>query len=123
MGSSGAPLRAGGCHWATHRPPASEKLHLCLHQEKQNNAPPRPPAAADQTQGQVVIDYVVEYQAAAGGAWQPFSAGTTIGSKRIDVLAAPVQAVALRLTIASAFSAELPVTLSAFVPDGCATSS
>ena len=80
------------------------------------------PVSTDQTQGQVVIDYTVEYQASSSGPWLPFSDGTTIGSKRIDILSTPVLATALRLTITSAFSNVLPVEISAFAPFGCATS-
>lgn len=72
----------------------------------------------DQTLGQVVIDYTVEFQDKSGG-WNAFSEGTTIGSKRIDVISAAVEATALRLTIVSAFSGNLPVTISVFSPTGC----
>ena len=76
---------------------------------------------ADLTLGQVVINYIVEFQSTPNGSWQPFSNGTTIGSKRIDIASAAVQASALRLTITSAFSSVLPVTLNAFSPVGCST--
>ena len=75
----------------------------------------------DQTGGQFVITYTVEVQA-GGGAWAPFSAGTTIGSNRIDVAAAPVAATALRLTIVSAFSpGHAGVHIDVLDGAGCAT--
>ena len=76
----------------------------------------------DQTGGQFVITYAVEAQ--VGGAWAPFSAGTTIGSNRIDVCAAgpAAGATALRLTILSAFSpGHAGVHIDVLDGAGCAT--
>ena len=75
----------------------------------------------DQTTGQNVINYLVQYTPVGSSNWQTFSQGTTIGSKRIDIISAPVTATSIRLTITSAYSNNLPVTISAFSPDGCAT--
>jgi hypothetical protein len=76
----------------------------------------------DQTGGQFVVTYTAEVQAAAGGPWAPFSGGTTIGSKRIDVAPAPVAAVALRFTVTAAFSpGHAGVKVDVLSGDGCAT--
>ena len=76
----------------------------------------------DQAGGQNVWSYTVEAQASAGGPWAPFSAGTTIGSKRIDVAPAPVGAAALRFTITAAFApGHAGVRVDALSGDGCAT--
>lgn len=75
----------------------------------------------DQATGQNVINYLVQYTPAGSSGWQTFSQGTTIGSKRIDILSAPVTATSVRLSITLAYSSNLPVTVSVFNPDGCAT--
>ena len=37
------------------------------------------------------------------GEWQPFSSGTTVGAKRIDLAARPVAATSLRFSVRSGF--------------------
>jgi len=73
----------------------------------------------DLSQGQRVAGYVVEFLA-ANGSWAAFSAGVTIGSKRIDVLAAPVSTTALRLTVLDSFAPPQLASFAAFSPAGCA---
>jgi alpha-L-fucosidase len=72
--------------------------------------------------GQFVIDFKVE--ALFGGAWIPFSSGTTIGAKRIDVSAAgPALITSIRVTIISAFApGHNGVSIDVFSGNGCATS-
>jgi len=55
--------------------------------------------------GQRIRAYNVE--ARVDGSWQPFSAGTSVGNKRIDVAAGAVAADQLRLTVTA--STALPV--------------
>jgi hypothetical protein len=75
----------------------------------------------DQSFGQAVLSYRVDYQASAGGAWQNFSSGRVIGNKRIDVLSGgPVSAVALRLTLTSTADTTHISNFSAFSPGPCA---
>ena len=75
----------------------------------------------DQSAGQLIISYTVEYQAAAGGAWTPFSAGVTVGAKRIDLGAAAVSgAAAVRVTVTQGYATPTGLMLSVFAPDGCA---
>jgi hypothetical protein len=62
--------------------------------------------------------YTVE--AKVGGAWQPFSAGTTVGAKRIDLAAAPVSAESVRITVTSAFGVPTGLKASVFAPAPCA---
>lgn len=78
--------------------------------------------AEDLTQGHGVVSYTVEVQV-GGGAWQAFSGGVTIGSKRIDLAAAAVTGVtALRVTITEAYApGHAGVTLKAYSGVGCAT--
>ena len=45
----------------------------------------------DLAQGQRVRAYTVEHRASAEQPWVPFSTGTSIGNKRIDLAAASVQ--------------------------------
>lgn len=73
----------------------------------------------DLSQSQRVAGYKVEYLAADGATWLAFSAGVTIGSKRIDLLAAPVSTTALRLTVLEAFAPPQLSSFAAFSPDGC----
>ena len=77
----------------------------------------------DQSKGQLVVAYTVEAQQAAaaggGGSWVPFSAGVTIGAKRIDIAQAPVSASALRFTVTSGFGKPTGVKMFAFSPEGC----
>jgi hypothetical protein len=61
--------------------------------------------------GQRIRAYTVEVMG-AGGAWQPFSKGHSVGHKRID-LGTPVNATRLRLTV-SAFIAPAPLTIARF---------
>lgn len=76
----------------------------------------------DQSGGQFVWTYAAEVQATAGGPWAPFSAGNTIGSKRIDVVGAPVAAVALRFNVTAAFApGHAGIKVDALSGDGCAT--
>ena len=72
----------------------------------------------DQSAGQTIISYVVE--ALVAGAYVPFSAGVTIGAKRIDVAAAASGATALRVSITAAYGTPTGLTASAFAPAGCA---
>ena len=51
----------------------------------------------DQRGGQRIRAYTVEVQGAGG--WEKGSAGTSVGNKKIDLLAAAVNATALRLTV------------------------
>ena len=71
--------------------------------------------------GQFVISY--EVLANVGGAWQPFSSGTTIGARKIDIaLGGPVAATALRVTITAAFApGHAGVTVAVMSGAGCAT--
>lgn len=72
----------------------------------------------DQTAGQLIIAYTVE--ALVGGAYQPFSAGVTIGTKRIDVAAAAVAgATAVRVTVTQAYAQPTGLTLKIFAPQPC----
>ena len=76
----------------------------------------------DITGGQFVIAYEVD--AMVGGAWVPFSKGTTIGAKKIDVApGGAAAATALRLTIVAAFAPGAPaVGVEVFSGAGCDTS-
>jgi alpha-L-fucosidase len=56
----------------------------------------------DQSAGQLIRSYTVDIQRAAGGPFSPFSEGTSVGSGKVDVVATPVTAVALRVTVDSA---------------------
>ena len=72
----------------------------------------------DQTAGQLIVAYTVE--AIVGGSPQPFSAGVTIGSKRIDVAAAAVAgATAVRVTVTQAYAQPTGLTLKIFAPQPC----
>ena len=76
--------------------------------------------------GQNVNGYAVEFDGGAGGGWQPFVNGTTVGNKRIHIRAAgAVNATRLRLTLApGAFPPPYAQTVSffaAFSPAGCST--
>jgi alpha-L-fucosidase len=51
----------------------------------------------DIAHGQRIRQYTVAAQ--VGGAWRNVSSGQSVGNKRIDLLAAPVTATALRLTV------------------------
>jgi hypothetical protein len=80
----------------------------------------------DQSKGQMVVAYTVEAQqdpaaggGGGGGSWVPFSAGVTIGAKRIDIAQAPVSASALRFTVTSGFGKPTGVKMFAFSPEGC----
>ncbi len=76
----------------------------------------------DQSKGQFLISYLLEVQ--VGGAWQAFSSGTTIGSKRIDVRGsgAVAGATALRFTVLEAFEpGHAGITVAAFSGSGCNT--
>ena len=73
----------------------------------------------DQTAGQLIIDFTVEAQI-ADGSWQSFAAGTTVGAKRIIVVASPVAATRLRVTVTSGFAKPTGLALSAFAPSACA---
>jgi len=71
----------------------------------------------DQSAGQLIIDYTVE--AMVNGAWVPFSSGTTVGAKRIDI-AATVTATGLRFSVTSGFGKPTGLSLFAFEPGPCA---
>jgi alpha-L-fucosidase len=72
----------------------------------------------DLTFGQIVYGYTVEYDA-GDGAWQTFSTGLSVGNKRIDVLAAPVNATRLRLTLSNPLGPSHLLSFSAFSPSSC----
>lgn len=73
----------------------------------------------DQTAGQAIAAYATE--ALVGGRWLAFSSGISIGAKRIDIAAAPVNgASSLRVTILSGYAAPTGLRASLFAPDGCA---
>ena len=67
----------------------------------------------------------MEHRASAEQPWVPFSTGTSIGNKRIDLAAASVQVAAgaegaaLRLVVAEAAADPVVVNFAAFSP--CAT--
>ena len=63
--------------------------------------------------GQRIRAYTVE--AKMGAAWQPFSSGTSVGHKRIDV-GKPIGASALRLTINAAAAPPVVARFAAFKP-------
>ena len=72
----------------------------------------------DQSAGQLIVAYSVE--ALVAGVYQPFSAGVTIGAKRIDVAgAAVVGATALRVTITQAYGQPTGLKVSLFAPEPC----
>lgn len=73
----------------------------------------------DQTEGQLIVAFTVEYLDAATGKYAAFSNGVTVGAKRIDVAAAPVTATALRFTVTSAFGTPTGLKLSALGPTAC----
>ena len=75
----------------------------------------------DQTSGQLIVAYTVE--AKVGGAWVPFSAGFTVGSKRIDIAPKAVTATAMRMSVTQGFGKPTGLKLFAFAPAGCATTS
>ena len=78
--------------------------------------------AEDQTFGQLVSAYVVEFTNGSGS-WAPFSSGMSIGNKRIDVYGnGTIAATALRLTVKSTFSGATPhvASFAAFAPEPCA---
>lgn len=73
----------------------------------------------DQTAGQRIMDYAVEAKA-SDGSWVPFSKGTTVGAKRIDIVDEPVTTTALRISVMSGFGKPTGLTLSVFAPAPCA---
>jgi alpha-L-fucosidase len=74
----------------------------------------------NQVSGQFIISWTAEVLIA--GAWTPFVSGSTIGSKRIAIAAAPVATSSLRVNITSAFSpGHNGVNISALSGVGCAT--
>lgn len=74
----------------------------------------------DISKGELVRAYVVEYQATTGGAWQPFSTGTAVGNRKIDVLGAAVTATAVRLTVTQSVGTPNIAQFAVFKP--CPTS-
>ncbi len=113
----GTPLATGSMA------PGANSLIVTLPGGTSGSTIDRVSMAENQTNGQNVITYVVEYTAVGSSMWIPFSSGTTIGSKRIDLISdgslGPVSATSVRLTVTSAYSSTLPVTLSVFSPAGC----
>lgn len=74
----------------------------------------------DLTAGQRVYGYAVDFDA-GDGVWQPFSAGLSIGNKRIDVLGAPVSATRVRVTLGpGALAPPMLSNFAAFAPAPCA---
>ncbi len=83
--------------------------------------PDRLVMSEDQSAGQFVVTYSAEILSESGG-WRLFTSGTTIGSKRIDVLT-PTAATALRLNITSAFApGHRGVTVTVLDGTGCSVS-
>merc|ERR1711924_557665 len=72
----------------------------------------------DQTRGQLIIDYIVE--ANVGGTWVQFSAGTTVGAKRIDLGGKSLTATGVRFSVTSGFGKPTGLKLSVFDPRPCA---
>ena len=69
--------------------------------------------------GQLVYGYTVEYDG-GDGAWRAFSSGLSVGNKRIDVLANPVNATRLRLTLSDdVLAPSHMLSFSAFSPSLC----
>ena len=73
----------------------------------------------DISRGQRITKYTVEVQLRTGSDWQPFSAGTAVGHKRIDVVAAGAQVSAVRITISDGVELPANISLAAFAP--CST--
>ena len=73
----------------------------------------------DQTAGQLIVTYAVDVMLVGQSTWAPFSKGTTIGSKRIDRVAAPQQVLQARLTIVSAFAQISGVAFNVFAANPC----
>lgn len=71
---------------------------------------------AVQSQGQRIRSYTVEFQPLGSSAWLPFSNGTSVGNKRIDILNSPVKATQLRLTVTAAIAEPIVSDFAAFLP-------
>jgi len=104
----GAPLATGA---ATPGAPASVTVAL----PGGGATVDRVSLSEDQSAGQMVIDYAVEVSV-AGGAFAPFSTGTTIGARRIDVRAAVDNVTAVRVTVLSAFATPRGLRLAVYAP-------
>jgi alpha-L-fucosidase len=70
----------------------------------------------DQTRGQFIVSYVVQVH--AGGSWQPFSSGVSVGQKRIDI-GTPVLAAAVRVSVTEAWATPTGLVAAAFSPQAC----
>lgn len=71
----------------------------------------------DQTFGQRVRAYAIDFLPQGSSTWEPFSTGSSIGNKRIDLgSAVPVQASALRLVITGAAAPPIISNFAAFRP-------
>eukprot|EP00041_Stephanoeca_diplocostata_P020989 m.480671 g.480671 ORF g.480671 m.480671 type:complete len:634 (-) comp21709_c0_seq4:260-2161(-) len=74
----------------------------------------------NQAHGQRIRAYMVEYSGTgAADDWKTFSTGTGVGNRFISVLAAPVKAITLRLTVTSALAEPMLKDFSVYAP--CAT--
>ncbi len=72
----------------------------------------------DQTRGQFIVSYVVEIQLHAGGAWQPFSRGVSVGQKRIDI-SQPVLVAGVRVSVTEAWAVPTGLVAAVFSPEAC----
>jgi alpha-L-fucosidase len=73
----------------------------------------------DLAHGQLIRAYSISVQVKGSNTWQPFSNGTSVGHKKIDVLpqgAAPVLATAVRLTVMESVGPPRVKLLAAFAP-------
>ena len=70
----------------------------------------------DISRGQRITEYTVEVQGRKGGDWLPFSVGTAVGHKRIDVVAPGGAAVAVRVTISDGVELPANISLAVFAP-------
>ena len=74
----------------------------------------------DQSRGQLIATYAVDVWDAGRDAWVPFSGGTSIGSRRIDVATAPVVASRVRARVLSGYALPAGLSLGVFAPEPCA---
>ncbi len=66
--------------------------------------------------GQLVRAYTVSARESAGAAWRPFSEGTSVGNKKIDILAKPMVVQALQLNVTQAVGVPHIKRFAAFAP-------
>lgn len=70
----------------------------------------------DLQHGQRIRNFTVEYMAAGSESWTPFSAGRSVGNKRIDLLSAPAHVSKLRLTVTAAIADPMILDFAVFAP-------